>query len=152
MKVKRGDAPQLRGAAPRIRGDAPSLLFDGVCNLCNGAVRFIIKRDPAGYFRFVSLQSELGKKLLADCGLPEMDGGMDTLVLLEQGNCYVRSTAALRTARRLKTPWNWLYVLILVPRPIRDWLYGVVARRRYRWFGKRDQCMMPPAEYRDRFL
>ena len=126
------------------------VLFDGVCNLCNGAVDFIIDRDPQARFRFAALQSEAARPLLERCGLPAEFLG--NIVLVEDGACYLRSTAALRIARRLATPWPLLYALVLVPRPLRDALYDWLARNRYRWFGKRESCRMPPPELEARFL
>ncbi len=128
----------------------PIILFDGVCNLCSGAVRFVIERDPEAEFRFASLQSERGRALLRRHGLPE--DGMDTMVLVEAGRAYTNSSAALRVTRRLRRPWSWLRALLVVPRPLRDAVYGVVARHRYRWFGRREACLVPGPELRDRFL
>ena len=126
------------------------VLFDGVCNLCNGFVQFVIARDPRARFRFGTLQSEAAARSLRRLGV---QGRMpDSVVLIEDGHVYVRSTAALRIARGLRFPWPFAYALIAVPRPLRDWVYDVVARRRYRWFGKRDVCMAPTPELRDRFL
>jgi predicted DCC family thiol-disulfide oxidoreductase YuxK len=122
------------------------VLFDGVCNLCNGAVRFILARDPAARFRFASLQSDAARRLLGDGGPAE------TIVLLDAGKTYVISTAALRIARGLRFPWPLLYAFVAVPRPVRDLIYDWVARHRYRWFGKRDTCMLPTPELRERFL
>ncbi|HEV8674058.1 MAG TPA: thiol-disulfide oxidoreductase DCC family protein [Methylomirabilota bacterium] len=128
----------------------PIVLFDGVCNLCNGSVTFIVKRDPGRRFRFAALQSAAGATLLRQFGLPA--DALDTLVLVEGNRAFTRSTASLRVARRLSGLWPLLYALIVVPRPIRDLLYGVVARNRYRWFGRRDACMMPTPDLRERFL
>jgi predicted DCC family thiol-disulfide oxidoreductase YuxK len=122
------------------------VLFDGVCNLCNGAVRFILARDPGERFQFASLQSEAARRLLRD------DGRVETIVLLEAGKRYTRSTAALRIARGLRFPWPLLYAFVAVPRPLRDLVYDWVARHRYAWFGKRDTCLVPTPEVRRRFL
>src|ERR1017187_4059456 len=124
----------------------PVVLFDGVCNLCNGAVRFILARDPAARFRFASLQSDAARRLLGDSAPSE------TIVLLEAGKTCTKSTAALRIARGLRLPWPLLYAFIAVPRPLRDLVYDWVARHRYRWFGKRDTCMLPTPELRERFM
>jgi len=126
------------------------VLFDGVCNVCNGAVQFIIRRDPAGRFRFASLQSEIGRELLQRHGLPA--DRIDTLVLIEDGRSYARSTAILRVIRRLKGPWPLLYAGIVIPRPLRDGLYRFIAANRYRWFGQRESCMLPTPDIRRRFL
>ena len=126
------------------------ILFDGVCNLCNGAVNFVIDRDPVGTFRFAPLQSDVGERLLANSGVS--GGDLDTIVLVEDGEVFVRSTAALRIARRLSGPWPLLSVFLAVPRPLRDAVYDWVAVNRYDWFGKRDQCRVPTPALKDRFL
>ncbi|MEX0800517.1 MAG: thiol-disulfide oxidoreductase DCC family protein [Dehalococcoidia bacterium] len=126
------------------------VLFDGVCNLCNASLDFILRHDSRGYFRFASLQSDAGRRLAREHGLdPER---IDTVVLVEDGKAYLRSKAALRIARRLSGPYNAAYMLIAVPRPVRDFVYDRVARSRYRWFGKRDTCRAPTPEERDRLL
>ncbi len=128
----------------------PVLLFDGVCNLCNGAVQFIIQRDPEGAFRFASLQSKAAGQLLEQ--FPEAPRDVSTIILIEKGKIYTRTDAALRAARRLPGLWPALYALIIIPRPIRNAVYDWIARNRYRWFGKKDQCMAPTPELRERFL
>ncbi|HYE60862.1 MAG TPA: thiol-disulfide oxidoreductase DCC family protein [Phycisphaerales bacterium] len=125
----------------------PVVLFDGVCNLCTSSVQFIVRRDPEGRFRFAPLQSEAARGLLG-----ETSERPDSIALVEGGRVYWKSTAALRIARRLGGLWRVLYVLIVVPRPVRDWVYNIIARNRYRWFGKQDACMMPTPELRARFL
>jgi predicted DCC family thiol-disulfide oxidoreductase YuxK len=126
------------------------LLFDGVCNLCNASVNFVIDRDPRGRLRFASLQSRSGQELLQRHGLSTSD--FDTMVLVEGDRYFTRSTAGLRVARRLKWPWPLLYALVIVPRPVRDWFYQIVARNRYRWFGQSEACRVPTPELRNRFL
>ncbi|OAZ42183.1 thiol-disulfide oxidoreductase DCC family protein [Paenibacillus polymyxa] len=128
------------------------VLVDGVCHFCQGATRFIIKRDPKGIFHFGSLQSEVGQELLRAGGLSTDQ--LDTLVLIEDGTYYTRSTAALRIAKRLRFPYPLAYVFILIPRFVRNAAYNWVARNRYRWFGKdeEDQCQIPPPEIRKRFF
>ena len=126
------------------------LLFDGVCNFCNGSVNFIIDHDPKAYFKFAALQSDAGQQLLARFDLPRSD--FDTMILIEQGRCYKKSTAALRIARHLRFPWSLGGLLLLIPRFIRDAGYSLVARNRYRWFGKQDQCRLPTPDIRARFL
>lgn len=127
-----------------------TILFDGVCNLCNGFVRFVIARDPAARFRFAALTSPAATRVLRQAGvslpLP------DSIVFIEDGKPYVRSDAALRIARGLRSPWPLLYAFVIVPRVIRDVVYDVIAARRYRWFGRRDVCMVPTPELRERFL
>ncbi|MBZ5534873.1 MAG: thiol-disulfide oxidoreductase DCC family protein [Acidobacteriia bacterium] len=126
------------------------ILFDGVCNFCNGSVRFIINRDPQKHFKFAPLQSPAAQTLLQKHGLSLEP--LDTFILIEEGKTYSRSTAALRIARQLKGLWPALYVLILVPRAIRDSLYNILARNRYKLFGRRGTCMIPSPELRDRFM
>jgi predicted DCC family thiol-disulfide oxidoreductase YuxK len=134
-----------------VKNDAPHavVLFDGVCNLCNGVVRFVIPRDPRGHIRFAALQSEAAQRLMAETGVT---GGADSIVLVEGRRACVRSEAALRIARRLRFPWPLLYGFVIVPRPVRDGIYDLVARNRLRWFGRRDVCLVPGPETRDRFL
>jgi predicted DCC family thiol-disulfide oxidoreductase YuxK len=126
----------------------PVVLFDGVCNLCNAAVTFIIDRDPNAAFRFAPLQSEVGQEVVRACGLE----GEDTFVLVEHGRCFVRSTAALRIAGRLTGGWPLLRVLLAVPAPLRDAAYRFIARHRFDWFGRRDACRVPTPDLRRRFL
>ena len=129
---------------------AATILFDGVCNLCNGFVRFTIARDPAARFRFAPLQSAAAAALLRDAAvtapLP------DSLVLIEDGRVFLRSAAALHVARGLRFPWPLAYAFIVVPRAIRDRVYDVIAARRYRWFGRREVCMVPTPDLERRFL
>ncbi|MFN3597159.1 MAG: thiol-disulfide oxidoreductase DCC family protein [Rubricoccaceae bacterium] len=132
-----------------VPSSAPVILFDGVCTLCNRAVQFVIARDPAGRFRFASLASAAGAALLRQAGLPAAH--RDSLVLVEGGRAYVRSEAALRIARHLRG-WRWAGTLRAVPRPLRDAVYGFVARHRYRVFGKEDACPVPTPALRARLL
>jgi predicted DCC family thiol-disulfide oxidoreductase YuxK len=126
------------------------VLFDGVCHLCTSTVQFIIKRDPQGYFTFASLQSEVGRTLLEEHGL--QPDALETLVLVEGSHCFTRSDAALRVAQQLSGGWSLLRILLLVPKPIRDWGYTIIARNRYRWFGRRETCMVPSRDILNRFL
>jgi predicted DCC family thiol-disulfide oxidoreductase YuxK len=128
----------------------PIVLFDGVCNLCSGAVQFIIRRDPAGRFRFASLQSPLGEELLARFGIDP--GLLDSVILVEGDRWSKESDAALRVARGLGGAWKALAILRVIPRPIRDAVYRLIARNRYRWFGKKESCWLPTPELRGRFL
>ncbi|GAA0133384.1 thiol-disulfide oxidoreductase DCC family protein [Paenibacillus sp. YSY-4.3] len=133
--------------------DKDVVLFDGVCHLCQGAVKFIIKRDPERRFRFASLQSEAGKRLLH--GSPSRDiapGRIDTIVLYQNGVYYTRSSAALRIAKGLRFPWPLAFGFIIVPRFMRDAVYRIVAANRYRWFGKDETCLVPTKENKERFL
>ena len=126
------------------------VLFDGVCNLCSGTVRFIAARDPGEYFLFAALQSDKGQELLARHGVPAAE--LKTIVLIERGEAFARSDAVLRIARHLHRAWPLLALLRVVPRPLRDACYGFVAAHRYRWFGKKDACELPSKELRARFL
>jgi len=128
----------------------PLILFDGVCNLCNSAVNFIIDRDPGAQLTFAPLHSPTGNMMLTRFGLA--DDALGSIVLVENGNCYRRSTAALRIARYLKGLWSILFVFILIPRPLRDLIYDWIARNRYRWFGQRDSCRLPGPEIAGRFV
>lgn len=128
----------------------PIVLFDGVCNLCSGSVQFILRRDPAGAFRFASLQSDLGQRLLTERGLDPK--ALDSVVVVDGDRFYRESDAALRIARDLKGAWKALTVFRVIPRPIRDWAYRLIARNRYSWFGKAETCWLPTPELRGRFL
>ncbi|WP_222919654.1 thiol-disulfide oxidoreductase DCC family protein [Natrinema sp. SYSU A 869] len=124
--------------------DDPIILFDGVCNLCNGFVQFILPRDTDGKLRFASLQSDIGNELLAEHGLPTDE--LESIVLIEGDDHYVKSAAAIRIARHLGGVYALLGPFRFLPRRLRDGVYDFVAARRYRWFGKKDQCAMPPAD------
>lgn len=128
----------------------PIILFDGICNLCSGAVQFIIKHDPKGKFLFASLQSEAGQGLLKKYELP-LDN-FNSFILLQDENVYTKSTGALKVARQIKGAWSWLYIFIIIPAFIRDAVYIWVSKNRYKWFGKKDTCMIPTPELKARFL
>jgi predicted DCC family thiol-disulfide oxidoreductase YuxK len=137
-----------------LNGDKHSekyiLLFDGVCNLCNSLVNFIIKRDPAGKFKFAALQSESAKSLLISFDLEASD--LDTFVLINGDRSFSKSTAALHVLKELGGAWKLMYVFIYIPKPLRDAVYDLVARTRYKVFGRRDKCMIPTTDIKDRFL
>lgn len=122
------------------------ILFDGVCNFCDRSVQFIMKRD-AGVFHFASLQSAVGEQFVAQYGLE----GVDSVVLIEEGRAYTKSTAALRIARRLGW-WRIFYAFIIIPARLRDGVYTAFAKNRYRLFGKKDVCKLPTASERARFI
>ncbi|HRE63679.1 MAG TPA: thiol-disulfide oxidoreductase DCC family protein [Ferruginibacter sp.] len=126
------------------------ILFDGVCNLCNGAVQYVIRHDPKANFNFASLQSNIGQQLLQSNGLSQQQ--FDSFVLIENNIAYTKSTAALRVAKKLKGPVKILYGFIIIPRFLRDWLYEFIAANRYRWFGKKESCMIPGPDLKQRFL
>ncbi len=127
----------------------PVILFDGYCNLCSGAVVFVLKREPGDVFRFASLQSAYADQLLQNLNL--QGNPPDSIVLEEGGRTFFRSTAALRIAKRMRRLWPLLYGLIIIPRFIRDPVYDWIARNRYRWFGKRNTCFMPSREMSHKF-
>ncbi|WP_226388829.1 thiol-disulfide oxidoreductase DCC family protein [Penaeicola halotolerans] len=126
------------------------ILFDGVCNLCNGAINFIIDHDPKAYFKLGALQSDEGAALLEQYQIDR--AFLDSLVLIENGKVFTKSTGALRIAKKLSGAWPLLYGLIIIPPFIRNPIYDWIARNRYKWFGKRDQCRMPTPELKARFL
>lgn len=128
----------------------PVILFDGVCNLCNGSVLFIIKRDPKARFRFASLQSAYGESFLKKHGLSTKE--YDSIILIDGGRLYTQSSAALRIAKRLGGAWPLLYIGMMVPKFLRDAIYNFIAKNRYRWFGKKEACMIPTPELRSRFM
>jgi predicted DCC family thiol-disulfide oxidoreductase YuxK len=130
--------------------EKPILLFDGYCNLCSGSVVFIIKREKRDTFRFASLQSKFAQELLSKLN---SDGNIpDSIVLVEADEMYYKSKAALKVARRLKFPWPLFYIFIVIPPFIRDWMYDFIAKRRYRWFGKKQQCFVPQKDVQHKFL
>ena len=126
------------------------ILFDGVCNLCSATVQFVLKRDHKSQFLFGSLQSDAGRKLLSRAGLPVDQ--FHSFVLFEKDKVYTRSSAVLRVARHLGGGWSLFYVFMLVPRFLRDAIYNWIARNRYRWFGKKNECWIPRPEWKARFL
>ena len=126
------------------------VIFDGVCNLCNGAVSFIIKRDPAGQFAFTPMQSPIGQRLIDKYGAKMV--GVDTFLLVKHGRCFERTDAALEITKDLTGSWHLLRVLKILPRPFRDYFYRLIARNRYKLFGKRATCMVPTENVRKRFL
>lgn len=130
--------------------DKDILLFDGVCNLCNSSVNFIIDHDPKGRFKFAALQSGFGQQKLAELGYNQDE--FDSLILLSEGKVYKKSSAALRIAKRLSGLYPLLYIFIIIPPFIRHGVYDVIAKNRYKWWGKRDSCRMPTPELKARFV
>lgn len=130
--------------------EKPIILFDGVCNLCNSSVQFIIKRDKKEQFLFASLQSDYAKEQLPD----ELSDSkaFQSIVLKEKDEIKTKSTAALAIARYLSGWWPILYTFIIIPKFLRDWVYDLIAKNRYKWFGKKDQCMIPSPELKSRFI
>ncbi|MEP7144532.1 MAG: thiol-disulfide oxidoreductase DCC family protein [Ferruginibacter sp.] len=128
----------------------PIILFDGVCNLCNGAVNFVIHRDKRSVIKFAALQSNTGQQLLKQYNLP--NNVFNSFVFIEAGIVYTQSTAALKLCKYLTALWPVLYGFIIVPKFIRDSIYKWIAKNRYKWFGKSEQCMIPTTRIKDRFL
>ncbi len=127
------------------------VLFDGVCNLCNNAIQRIIKNDKKDIFRFASLQSDLGKKLVAERGMDPEE--IDSIILIDPGVAYYKkSTAALEISRELSGGYSLLKNFLFLPEVIRDGVYDIIATNRYKWFGKKDQCMIPTPELKAKFL
>lgn len=126
------------------------ILFDGVCNLCNGAVTFIIKRDKNNLFKFATLQRDIAEELLID-KLSDKEL-LDSIVLIENGKQYTKSSAALRIAKNLSGAYPLLYIFMVIPKFLRDWVYSIIAKNRYKWFGKKDACMIPTPELKKKFL
>lgn len=126
------------------------LLFDGVCNLCNASVQFIIKRDKKAFFKFAALQSDFGHQICEANQLNQKD--IETVILLANGKVYTKSAAGLQIAKKLDGLWPLLYAFTIIPAFLRDPVYDLIARSRYKWFGKRDSCMIPDPELRSRFI
>lgn len=126
------------------------ILFDGVCNFCNTAINFVLKQDKKGIFRFAPLQSETGQSLLNRYNLSTKE--FDSFVLIDNGKVYKKSAASLQVMNKL--PWYWKEVQLfrIIPTVFRDAIYDFIAKNRYKWFGKKDQCMIPTPEMRNRFL
>ena len=128
----------------------PVIVFDGVCNLCTGSVQYVIKHDPKRIFRFASLQSAFGQELLKGHNLPA--NTFNSFILFENNKIYTRSTAALLVAKRLTGLSKLLYVFMIVPKFIRDAVYNIIAKNRYKWFGKKNECWLPTPELKALFV
>jgi predicted DCC family thiol-disulfide oxidoreductase YuxK len=126
------------------------ILFDGVCNLCQRSVQFVLKHDKKAIFQFGSLQGNTGQKMLKEYALGAET--LNTFILIENGKVYTRSTAALRVLKIQGFPWSLGYALVILPRFIRDSVYAWIARNRYRWFGRTEECWLPSPEWSERFL
>lgn len=125
------------------------ILFDGECNFCDASVQFIIKRDPKGYFQFAAQQSDIGVTLRTKYAVADT---LDSILVIDQHKVYNSSDAALHISKHLNGLWSLLYVLMIIPKPIRNLVYKFIAKNRYAWFGKKDGCMIPAPEIRNRFL
>ncbi len=126
------------------------ILFDGVCNLCNRSVTYVIKRDTKDRFRFAPFQDEAGQRLIAKYNIDRAK--TDSIVLIDSGKVYIKSTAAIRISRYLGGGYPLLYGFMIIPNFIRNWVYDYVARNRYKWYGKKDSCMVPTPELQSKFL
>jgi predicted DCC family thiol-disulfide oxidoreductase YuxK len=128
----------------------PIILFDGVCNLCNAWVRFVIRHDPAGVFRFAAQQSPIGQALIGDYVTGAQQ--LSSVILIVGDSSYTESAAVLQIFARLAPPWSWLALLRVIPRRLLDTCYRFIVRHRYQWFGRTDLCQVPSAEIRQRFI
>lgn len=128
----------------------PIILFDGVCNFCNDTINTIINLDQKGVFKFAPIQSEIGQRYLEMYGHPKND--LSTVVLVCDGRLYTKSDAALQTFKHLGGWWRFLRIFTVVPRPFRNIVYNFIAKNRYKWFGKKESCMIPTPEVQARFL
>lgn len=126
------------------------LLFDGVCNLCNSSVTFVIQRDKKDLFRFAALQEPAGLELIEKHQIDTAK--TDSIILIDNGKVYTKSTAALKVARHLGSAYPLLYAFMIIPNFIRNWVYDYVAKNRYKWYGKKDSCMIPTPELKSKFL
>lgn len=134
-----------------IPEDKKLILFDGVCNLCNTSVQFIIKHDKKEHFLFAALQSDIGKQIIEDYNIDTKKTDSILLYSPEKGVDY-KSTAALKIAKHLGFPLNAMSVFLIVPAFIRNWVYDFIAKNRYKWFGKKESCMIPTPELKNKFL
>ncbi len=130
--------------------DHPIVLFDGVCNFCNGIINFLISQDKKNVLRFAAMQSEAGKKILTQYGFEP--GYTKSFVFIINGKAYKKSTAALKLYNQLPWYWKWIQIFWIVPTFIRDGVYEYISENRYKWFGKKSQCMLPSPGIKSRFL
>ena len=144
------DGKRYRNSYLYVMSSHPVIFFDGVCNLCNASVQFVIRHDPQSQFQFAAFQSDYAQQALREFELcPEES---DTILLLENGKLYDRSSAALRIARRLTGAWSWLYGFYIVPKFIRDFVYRQISKNRYKIWGKQESCWVPTPALQERFL
>jgi len=134
----------------QLMDQSPVILFDGICNLCNGAVQFVIRHDSKAIFKFSALQSDKGQMLLKRYDLPA--AVLNSFVLIQNNKAHTRSDAALLVAKQLDGPIKFLYGLIIVPSFLRNSVYNFIAKNRYKWFGKQESCMMPDQSLQKRFI
>jgi len=151
MQIGVSNVPIIQKISTNQMTNNPAIvLFDGICNFCSSSVLFIINRDREGYFRFAALQTDTGKQIMEEYGVNLI--GKDSIILIENKKVYYRSSAALRISRKLRGAWKLFYAFIIIPPFLRNFFYDLVARNRYRWFGKRDTCFLPDAKIRERFI
>lgn len=143
--MKKAKASQIK-----LSSDKGLVLFDGYCNLCSWSVQFILKRDSKDYFRFASLQSEIANQFFKDYNIPK--GFYQSIVLIEKNAVYFKSDAALRIAHKLKGLWPVLYSFKITPKAFRDYIYTIIAKNRFKWFGKKEICYVPNEKYLVKFL
>ncbi|QIL38427.1 DUF393 domain-containing protein [Pedobacter sp. HDW13] len=127
----------------------PIIFFDGVCNLCNASVQFVIAHDKNDQFCFTAIQGELAKEVLPKFNVDLTQ--LNTVLLLEEGKLYTKSSAALRIAKKLNGAWPLLYGFIIIPKFVRDWFYNIVAQNRYKWWGKEESCWVPTPDLKSKF-
>lgn len=128
------------------------ILFDGVCNLCNNSVNFIIKKDKQNYFLFASLQSDAAKKLLLQLNAKNYLNNLDSVILIKDNVIYTKSSAALYILKKINFPYSIFFIFIVFPKFFRDFFYDIIAKYRYKWFGKKEMCMIPTKEILGKFL
>lgn len=133
-----------------MNSSEPLVLFDGVCNFCNYWVNFAIKRDKHKQLKFTPLQGNTAKQLLPKYHLEP--ASLSSVVFIDAGKAYTQSSAAIRICKYLHGGWKLFYALMVIPKFIRDFLYNVIARNRYKWFGEKQSCMIPSADLKERFL
>ena len=134
---------------PAFPDDKPIIVFDGVCVLCSGWVNFVLRHDKSGRFRLLSAQSQLGQAIYRHYGLSHTD--FETNILIEDGHAWFRLDGSIRMAQGLGFPWSLSVAARTLPRPLKDWLYNLVASNRYKWFGKRDECFVPGEDNKSKF-
>ncbi|MFC3562545.1 thiol-disulfide oxidoreductase DCC family protein [Pedobacter jamesrossensis] len=127
----------------------PVIFFDGVCNLCNASVQFVIEHDKENYFKFSALQGEYAQEVLPKFNVNLQN--LNSTLLLENGKLYTKSSSALRVAKKLNGLWPLLYSFIIVPKFLRDWGYDIIAKNRYKWWGKQESCWVPTPELKSKF-
>jgi len=126
------------------------IVFDGVCNLCNASVNFVIQRDKNDVFRFAALQSEIGQEYISKFNIDPSE--TDSIILIDKEKCYVKSTAALHISKSMSGGYPLLFGFMIIPTFIRNWVYDFVAKNRYKWYGKKERCVVPTSELKEKFL